>query len=177
MCKPHFDRRTPFLRILFANQSDVPGSGDRFAFWLLTSARPLPPFRASGPGPATAATPTPVRPARRRLRPAAGDDSTPIPRSDPDRSPFEPDRRPTGVEPIRGAGPTRPVATSAAGWVGSGDRTVEAGRRRNDLDCPERVEISRFPLVANSEPKATGRAIRVGADQRGLPSPSLQSSG
>ena len=68
-------------------------------------------------------------------------DSNPIPRSDADRSPFEPDRRPTGVEPIRGAGPTRPVATSAAGRVGSGDRTVEAVRRRNDLDCPERVEI------------------------------------
>ena len=38
-----------------------------------------------------------------------GNDPNPIPRSDADRSPFEPDPRPTGAEPIRGAGISRTV--------------------------------------------------------------------
>ena len=94
----------------------------------------------------------PVGPVRRRLRPTApngpdrsgdccrleGKESTPISRSGADRSPFEPDRRQTGGELIRVAGPTRPGATPADGRVGSGHRNVDAGRRRNGLDGPER---------------------------------------
>ena len=96
-------------------------------------ARPPPPRRCpsvrTGPGSrARGRRPPglPVGPARRRRRPTdrperdepvRSDDSgrpemndpTPIPRSDADRSPFEPDPRPTGLEPIRGARASRTV--------------------------------------------------------------------
>ncbi len=94
-------------------------------------------------GPDGDRTPDPGRPSVGPTMPRRPErnDPTPIPRSDADRSPFEPDFRPTGLEPIRGAGPTRPVAMLAVGGVGSGDRTVDAVRRRNDLDCPGCVKV------------------------------------
>ncbi len=72
------------------------------------------------------------------------------------------DRRQTRREPMRGAGPTRPGATSAGGRVGSGDRTVNADRRRNDLDCPERVEIERCPLIGPSMLRTWSGALQQG---------------